>query len=127
MRGANLLDTLIPHPVGAVDGQGHTHPPNRPFKRTRGATLSTLLYSGHLHAGPFLDGIHSRVGVLIYDLMPLQLGGLQTSMLVPPLLASFYVVLGGLFLLLDSASADDTATAQAMQGSSLMKMALSFG
>jgi heat shock protein 5 len=45
--------------------------------------------------GPALDGIHSSVGLQVYDLLPLGLfnGALQTSALVPPLLAAFYATL----------------------------------
>ena len=34
-----------------------------------------------------MDGIHSSVGVLVYDKLPLVHGGLHTSAFVPPLLA----------------------------------------
>jgi hypothetical protein len=34
-----------------------------------------------------MDGIHSRVQLLIYDKLPLVHGGLHTSGFVPPLLA----------------------------------------
>ena len=37
--------------------------------------------------GTYLDGIHSRVHVLVYDKLALIHGGLHTSAVVPPLLA----------------------------------------
>lgn len=43
--------------------------------------------------GPLIDGIHNQV-LLEYDLLPLTLGPLKTSLIVPPLLALTYVVLG---------------------------------
>ena len=46
-----------------------------------------------LVVGPVVDGIHNQA-LLSYDLLPLELGGLHTSFLVPPLLALAYPVLG---------------------------------
>lgn len=79
--------------------------------------------------GPFLDGIHSRVGLIVYDKMPITLGQLHTSLWMPPLLMAFYVVLGSMFCFLDyrMAMMGDTATREALQHSSLTQLALSFG
>lgn len=54
--------------------------------------------------GTLLDGVHSRVGLQVYDVLPLTLlgGTLRTSLLVPPLLGAFYAVLGTLFALSDN-------------------------
>lgn len=46
---------------------------------TLGLTGSTI--------GTYMDGIHTRAQVLIYDKLPLVHGGLHTSAVVPPLLA----------------------------------------
>ena len=81
-----------------------------------GATLGTLL-----------DGIHSRVALQVYDVAPLRVpllpGGaadstaavLETSLLVPPLLATWYAVMGGLVLAADAfwAERPDTQAARA--------------
>lgn len=40
----------------------------------------------------------------VYDIWPLDAGGLHTSLAVPPLLALFYVVLGSLVPLADQLS-----------------------
>jgi heat shock protein 5 len=53
--------------------------------------------------GTLFDGIHSRVGLQIYDLAPLTVGPLQTSALVPPLLAVWYAVTAALVLAGDAA------------------------
>ncbi|KAF6264774.1 hypothetical protein COO60DRAFT_1292431 [Scenedesmus sp. NREL 46B-D3] len=63
--------------------------------------------------GTALDGIHSRVGLQVYDLAPVQWGPLTTSLLVPPLLLTFYVVLGLLACTADNLTAGSSATAAA--------------
>ena len=45
--------------------------------------------------GPLVDAVHNQA-LLQYDLLPLTLGALHTSWLVPPLLAVAYAVLGGI-------------------------------
>ncbi|KAG2454437.1 hypothetical protein HYH02_001456 [Chlamydomonas schloesseri] len=67
------------------------------------AFLGTLANSGFI-TGTLLDGIHSRMGLQVYDWTPLVLGGLKTSAAVPPLLALFYVVLGSLVPIADNLS-----------------------
>lgn len=79
-------------------------------------------------AGTLLDGIHSKVQLLIYDKMSVVIGNLPTSLYVPPLLASFYVVLGGLVLWADYRLSGDVNTQQALRRSdSLFLMVTSFG
>ncbi|KAG1671468.1 hypothetical protein FOA52_003126 [Chlamydomonas sp. UWO 241] len=63
--------------------------------------VGTLTASGAV-AGTLLDGIHSRTGLQIYRMFPVDVAGLHTSLAVPPLLAAFYVVLGGLFIAADA-------------------------
>jgi len=78
--------------------------------------------------GTLLDGIHSRVGLLIYDSAPLQLEGLSTSAWVPPLLAAFYFVMGGLVIYFDSRMVGyDPTTRAALREINLPKMVVSFG
>lgn len=48
--------------------------------------VTTLGLTG-ASVGTYLDGIHSRVQVLVYDKLSLIHGGLHTSAIVPPLLA----------------------------------------
>ncbi|KAL4854971.1 hypothetical protein ACK3TF_004437 [Chlorella vulgaris] len=79
--------------------------------------------------GTFMDGIHSRAQVLIYDTLPLTHGGLHTSAVVPPLLAAFYLALGGLYYKGDDwmLGAGDQATQSAYRRCNLGTMCLSFG
>ncbi|KAI8473527.1 MAG: hypothetical protein J3K34DRAFT_466389 [Monoraphidium minutum] len=71
-----------------------------------GATLGTLL-----------DGIHSAVALQVYDLAPLRvptpLGDLETSLLVPPLLATWYAAMGALFMAADGWAARSGGAAAA--------------
>ncbi|GAB4822096.1 hypothetical protein N2152v2_009142 [Parachlorella kessleri] len=92
-----------------------------------GQVLGVLAVTG-ASAGTFLDGIHSKVQLLVYDLLPMDMLQLHTSMLVPPLLATFYVVLGGLVLWSDYRLAGDASTRQAVKRSnSLLFLVASFG
>lgn len=88
---------------------------------TLGLTGSTI--------GTYMDGIHTRAQVLIYDKLPLVHGGLHTSAVVPPLLAAFYMVLGGLYLKADGwmLEREDSATEAAYRRCNLGTMCLSFG
>lgn len=74
-----------------------------------GPFLGSLAVAGAVF-GTALDGIHSRVGLQVYDVAPLQLGPLTTSLLVPPLLLAFYVVLGLLACISDNLTATSSAT-----------------
>lgn len=79
--------------------------------------------------GPLLDGIHSRVGLLKYDVSPVSLLGLfPTSLLVPVLLAAFYIVLGSLVLLLDDwFLCNGNGTTEAIENAHGGRVALAFG
>jgi endoplasmic reticulum chaperone BiP len=99
------------------------------MQRNKLTSVLTALALTGATTGTLLDGIHSRVQVLIYDSMPLQIGGLQTSMWVPILLAGFYAVVGGLVLWTDYrlASGGDGPTLASLRWASLSKTAISFG
>lgn len=110
--GARVATTRAPRP--AVDT---TSPTTRARRRTHNAaarddgpsspsspppspspavaSLPALALAGAT-LGPILDGIHSSVGLQVYDLLPVDLGPLHSSALVPLLLAAFYVVLASL-------------------------------
>lgn len=108
-----------------------TAPPNRSVEFSRhklGGVLTSLALTGAT-TGTLLDGIHTRVQLLTYDSMPIVVGGLHTSVWIPPLLATFYVALGGLVLFLDyrMAAMGDRTTHHAMRHAKLSRMALSVG
>ena len=57
---------------------------------------AALLFVAGATLGPLLDGIHGMVHLLSYDSLPLELGGLHSSLWVPLLLGVFYAVAGSL-------------------------------
>ncbi|MCO5560097.1 hypothetical protein L7F22_013704 [Adiantum nelumboides] len=63
-----------------------------------GIALSSLGFC----IGPLLDGIHSNAQLLVYDTGAINIGPLQTNVLVPPFLGVFYGVVGLLQLVLDN-------------------------
>lgn len=97
--------------------EGDRPPSSSPPPSPLGPLAGALVAGGT--AGPLLDAIHSSVGLQVYDLLPLDLGPLHTSALVPPLLAAFYATLTALdaaaerFFEGGGANADDETTAAA--------------
>lgn len=79
--------------------------------------------------GTYMDGIHTMAQVLIYDQLPLVHGGLHTSAVVPPLLAAYYLTLGGLVLKADDwlLEGGDATTQASYRRCNLGTMCLSFG
>ncbi|GIL83467.1 hypothetical protein Vretimale_11179 [Volvox reticuliferus] len=90
------------------------------------AFLGTLANSGAI-TGTLLDGIHSRMGLQVYDTAPIVLGGLKTSLVVPPLLAAFYVVLGSLHPIMDNLNPSDETSTIRSRCNDVGFVALAFG
>jgi hypothetical protein len=127
---ARAASTRMP---GGDNKDSHSQPAS-PSTSTSGRsedviTLAATLGLTGASIGTYLDGIHSRVGVLVYDKAPIIHGSLHTSAFVPPLLAAFYMVLGGLYVPADSwlLERGDTATQTAYRRCNLGTMCLSFG
>lgn len=84
----------------AADGRGRggsaskqPSAPLAPPPRFSASTAAALFALGAT-LGTALDGIHTNVQLLQYDFGAVQVGPLSTSAFVPPLLGTFYVVLG---------------------------------
>lgn len=76
--------TRLPPPTSS-----HSHPEKPKDVLEMGDVASIVATLGLTGStiGTYMDGIHTRAQVLIYDKLPLVHGGLHTSAVVPPLLA----------------------------------------
>jgi hypothetical protein len=126
-RGGSRAATPTGAPSrAAARGAGRTEPPAA-GSADWPSIAAVLLGSGAV-AGTLLDGLHSRTALQVYDMAPIDAGGLHTSAAVPPLLAAFYLVLGCLQLLADGALQGEPATQRAqLRALEPLWLAASFG